>query len=30
VLFSASLGFRTAESFTLDDPAERSVPTVSF
>jgi LemA protein len=30
VLFAASMGFRTAESFGLDDPAERAVPTVSF
>jgi LemA protein len=30
VLFAASLGFRTADSFALDDPAERAVPTVSF
>jgi LemA protein len=30
VLFAASLGFRTADSFTLDDPADRTVPTVSF
>ena len=29
-LFAASLGFRPADSFTLDDPAERAVPTVSF
>jgi LemA protein len=30
VLFASSLGFRTADSFALDDPAERAVPTVSF
>jgi LemA protein len=30
VLFAASLGFRPADSFALDDPAERAVPTVSF
>ena len=29
-LFAASLGFRTADPFALDDPAERAVPTVSF
>ena len=29
-LFVASLGFRTADAFALDDPAERAVPTVSF
>jgi LemA protein len=30
VLFAAGLGFRPADSFALDDPAERAVPTVSF
>ena len=30
VLFAAGMGFRTAESFGLEDPAERAVPTVSF
>ncbi|HZO27274.1 MAG TPA: LemA family protein [Chloroflexota bacterium] len=30
VLFAASLGFRTADPFALDDAAERAVPTVSF
>jgi LemA protein len=30
VMFAASLGFRSADSFSLDDPAERAVPTVSF
>jgi LemA protein len=30
VLFATGLGFRTATSFALDDPAERAVPTVSF
>jgi LemA protein len=30
VLFAANLGFRTADPFALDDPAERAVPTVSF
>ena len=30
VLFAASLGFRTADPFALDDPAERAAPTVSF
>jgi len=29
-LFAAALGFRPAELFALDDPAERAVPTVSF
>jgi LemA protein len=29
-LFAANLGFRPAEPFGLDDPAERAVPTVSF
>jgi LemA protein len=29
-LFAANLGFRPAEHFGLDDPAERAVPTVSF
>lgn len=29
-LFATSLGFRPAEQFELDDPAERAVPTVSF
>jgi LemA protein len=29
-LFASSLGFRPAEPFGLDDPAERAVPTVSF
>jgi LemA protein len=30
VLFAAGLGFRPADAFALDDPAERAVPTVSF
>jgi LemA protein len=30
VLLAASLGFRPADAFALDDPAERAVPTVSF
>jgi LemA protein len=30
VLFAASLGFRPADAFALDDLAERAVPTVSF
>src|SRR4051794_10545011 len=30
VLFAASMGFRTADPFGLDDPAERAVPTASF
>jgi LemA protein len=30
VMFAASLGFRPADAFALDDPAERAVPTVSF
>jgi LemA protein len=30
VLFAANLGFRPADAFALDDPAERAVPTVSF
>src|SRR3954452_13489034 len=29
-MFAASLGFRPADTFALDDPAERAVPTVSF
>ncbi|MGE3271603.1 MAG: LemA family protein [Chloroflexota bacterium] len=29
-LFAASLGFKPADPFALDDPAERAVPTVSF
>ena len=30
VLFAASLGFRPADAFAIDDAAERAVPTVSF
>jgi LemA protein len=30
VFFATSLGFRPADAFALDDPAERAVPTVSF
>ena len=30
VLFAASLGFRPADLFAIDDAAERAVPTVSF
>ena len=30
VLVAASLGFRPADPFALDDPAERAAPTVSF
>jgi LemA protein len=30
VLVAASLGFRPADLFALDDPAERTAPTVSF
>ena len=30
VLVASGLGFRRADSFALDDPAERAVPTVSF
>jgi LemA protein len=30
VLIASSLGFRPADPFALDDPAERAVPTVSF
>lgn len=30
VLFAANLGFRTADTFALDDEAARTVPTVSF
>jgi LemA protein len=30
VLVASSLGFRPANLFALDDPAERAVPTVSF
>ncbi|MFN8635225.1 MAG: LemA family protein [Chloroflexota bacterium] len=30
VLFAASLGFRPADLFAVDDAAERAVPTVSF
>jgi LemA protein len=29
VLFASGLGFRPADAFALDDPAERAVPTVS-
>lgn len=30
VLFAGALGFRPADPFALDDPAERAAPTVSF
>lgn len=30
VLFAAALGFRTADPFALDDPAERAAPTATF